>query len=113
MVKVATAIIFACFLHEGGHYLAARCFGTWLKFRFSWGWLRKIPIPRFTWTMPYMERRKQKIVALAGFGMEFLFILIFYTLLPSFALRYAAVAVLHLAAYRFYAGENSDFKWMR
>lgn len=107
------AVITAMFFHEGGHYLAARCFGKRLKFRFAWGWLAgKIPVPRFTWSMPILTRSKQRVIALSGFGMEFVFIPIFYALLPSFWPWYAAVAGLHLGLYRFYAGADSDFKWL-
>ena len=31
----------------------------------------------------------------------------------AFGLWYAGVAMAHLAAYRWYAGEDSDFRWFR
>lgn len=107
LISLAAALI----IHEAGHYIAALCFGRRLDFRFSWGKLfGKIPIPRFVWEMPEgLTDKQKKITALAGFGLEtaagvLLFALGFRELLP--------VAAAHLALYRFYAGEDNDFKWL-
>ena len=110
LLNFAIAGIAACFVHEGGHYLAALAFGRQLKFRFEWGRLfGVVPIPRWTWTMPYMDDWKQTFVALAGFSVEF-------------ACAGAAVALgwlwlllvasCHIIAYPAYAGEASDFNWL-
>ncbi len=40
-------------VHEGAHYLAALLMGSRLRFRFSWGRLGKIPVPRWIWAWPY------------------------------------------------------------
>ena len=95
-----------CFLtHEGGHYLAALCFGRRLRFRFAWG---RFYVPRFVWDMPHMERWKQRVVAVAGFWAE---------AFVAGALRgcgwpwMAGAFVVHLAAYPFYAGAASDWRW--
>lgn len=107
------AIIAAMAIHEGGHYLAARCFGKRLQFRFSWARLWKIPVPRFTWTMPYLIIKwKQKAIAVAGFGSELFCVPIFVAIFGDFGICYMGVVALHLILYRFYAGESSDFKWL-
>ena len=112
MIKLFAGVFMAMVLHEGGHYLAALFFGHKINFRFAWGFLWKIPIPRGVWTMPQIERQKQRIIALAGFGMEFAFIPIFYLFVPEFGAWYAVVAVIHAVMYRFYADEASDFNWI-
>lgn len=97
-----------CFaIHEGGHYLAALCFGKSIKFRFAWG---RFYVPRYIWNMPVMEYRKQRIVAAAGFGTEALV----SAILAAFGWPWMAVCfAVHFVAYPFYAGEASDFKWFR
>ena len=98
--------ILCIFFHEGGHYLASRCFGRRIKFRFSWG--NPIPVPRYVWNMPVMERGKQRIVAAAGFGA----VSIVAAILAALGWPWMAfVFVAHFVAYPFYAGEASDFKW--
>ena len=63
--------------------------------------------------MPYLaDRRKQTAIALGGFGAEVGFIPIFVGLAPGFGLIYIGVAATHLIAYRFYAGDVSDFRWL-
>ena len=37
MAELILAILLAFFVHEGGHWMAARLFGKRLKFRFAWG----------------------------------------------------------------------------
>ena len=107
--NIALAGIAACLTHEGGHYLAALAFGERLKFRFEWGKLFGIvPVPRWVWTMPDMAEWKQRVVAVAGFGTEFL------CAGAAGALGWLwllLVASVHIIAYSFYAGESSDFKW--
>jgi hypothetical protein len=115
MVCLILALLCACGVHEGGHYAVARLFGKRLKFSFAWGELWVLPIPRFTWGMPLFfanEGWKRKAVALAGFGAEFLAAPIFWALPGVFGVWYTAVSALHLLLYRFYAGEDSDFKWV-
>jgi hypothetical protein len=109
---VILAILFAGVIHEGGHYLAALRFGERLKFRFSWGWLWKIPVPRFIWKMPSIECWKQIHIALAGFVMEFAAIPAFFLGVSSFWRWYAAAVLLHFVLYPFYAGGDSDWKWL-
>lgn len=107
------ATLAACIIHEGGHYLAARFFGKRLKFCFAWG---RFGVPRFIWDMPIFyqcEMWKAKVIAAAGFGAEFLTAVVLLAAWHEFGLWYTGVAVAHLAAYRWYAGEASDFKWFR
>ena len=110
LINFISAGIAACIIHEGGHYVAALFFGERLKIRFEWGKLfGVVPVPRWTWTMPYMEAWKQRIVAVAGFGTEFLCAGICGALGWLWLLLVASV---HIIAYPFYAGESSDFKWL-
>jgi hypothetical protein len=62
--------------------------------------------------MPDIESWKQKVIALSGFGAEFWAALLIWSLGGEFRVHYAAVALLHFAAYPYYAGEESDFKWI-
>ena len=104
------ATIAACVTHEGGHYMAALCFGHRIKFWFEWGWrFGVVPVPRGVWGMPYMARWKQKVTALAGFGTEFACAAAAAALGWPWLLL---VAACHLIAYPFYAGESSDFQWL-
>lgn len=113
ILSVFFAVAAAMLLHEGGHYLAARCFGKHLKFRFEWGGIRKIPVPRFVWSMPYLSAKwKQKVVALAGFGLELFCIPLLVGLAGDFGILYMGVVAVHLIAYRFYAGDANDFRWL-
>jgi hypothetical protein len=113
LYRVLYAILSGFAIHEGGHYCAALGFGKRLKFSFAWGYIWKIPIPRWVWAMPYLaDPWKRKVIALAGFGAEFLAAPIFYALTADFWIWYLAFAVMHLALYRFYAGEDSDFRWV-
>ena len=118
LLLIPLVTITVCIIHEGGHYLAALILTKKkLRFRFSLGWLcGKLPVPRFIWTMPWTpDKWRRKVIALAGFGLELstaLVLLIIDPLNPCF-LFYAIAAVLHLLLYRLYAGEASDFKWLR
>lgn len=110
LLNIVLAGMAACLTHEGGHYLTARAFGRKLKFRFEWGRLFGIiPVPRWTWGMPYMAEWKQRAIALAGFGAEFACAGGAAALGWLWLLLAASV---HLLAYPFYAGEASDFKWL-
>ena len=117
LLNSALAGIVACITHEGGHYLAALLFGKHLKFKFSWGKLfNVIPVPRWIWRMPLWDGYdpnkscwKDKIVALAGFTMEFFIAGVAVVLGWLWLLLVASV---HIIAYPFYAGESSDFKWL-
>lgn len=112
MVLVLATLI-ACVIHEGGHYLAARFFGKRLKFRFEWG---RFGVPRFVWDMPHFfqcEMWRAKVIAAAGFGAELFAAVVLLAAWHEFGRWYAGVAVAHLIAYRWYAGETSDFKWFR
>lgn len=113
ILLILAAVSAAMVIHEGGHYLVARFFGKKLKFRFEWGRFQKIPIPRFTWIMPYLTAKwKQKAIALAGFGLELFCVPVFVALPEDFGVFYLGVVALHLIAYRFYAGDANDFSWL-
>lgn len=87
-------------IHELGHWLAARLFGSRLCFAFEWG---KYYVPRWTWRWPDVTTLQLKVICLAGFGLEF-------TILPFMPRAYQVAAVAHFIAYPFYAGETSDWK---
>ena len=89
-------------IHELGHYVAARLFGSRLSFTFEWG---KFYVPRWTWRWPDVTKSQLRIICLAGFGLEF-------AILPFMPCQYAAGVLIHFAAYPWYAGETSDFKGM-
>jgi len=56
ILDLAAAVFAAVLFHEGGHYVAALCFGHKIKFRFEWGKLfGVVPVPRGVWTMPYIS----------------------------------------------------------
>lgn len=110
LANLCVATICACLIHEGGHYLAALAFGKKLKFRFELGRLfGVVPVPRWVWDMPYMAEWKQRIVAVAGFGAEFLCAGVAVALGWLWLLLVASV---HVIVYPFYAGNSSDFKWL-
>ncbi len=113
LLMLVLAIVACLAVHEGGHFLLARVFGHTIAFRFEWGLLfGKFPVPRFIWDMPEMEKWKQQIVAVAGFGLEFIVGTALFLTGWDFAPIYGGVAAVHLIAYKFYAGEDSDFKWL-
>ena len=71
-------------------------------------------VPRFVWNMPYFfmgEGWKAKVIAAAGFVAELFAAVVLLAAWHEFGRWYAGVAVAHLVAYRWYAGEASDFKW--
>ena len=107
------SLCLACIIHEGGHYLAARFFGHKLRFCFAWG---RFGVPRFVWEMPHFfqcEMWKAKVIAAAGFGAELFAAVVLLAAWREFGFWYTCVAVAHLAAYRWYAGDVSDFRWFR
>ena len=108
---ILTSLVLAGVIHEFGHWFAAKLFGKSIKFRFGIGYLWFIPIPRGIWDMPELSRNKQRIIAMAGFGLEFLAAIPFYFLSSAFTHFYLLAACIHLIAYRYYAGESSDFKY--
>ena len=118
LILPLVVIVAAGVIHEGGHYLAALFLtGKKLRFRFSVGWLcyGKLPVPRFIWTMPWTpDVWRRKVIALSGFGLELLVSVVLMAVDPgsTFSRAYTLVALLHLALYKFYAGEASDFKWL-
>ena len=110
ILDILAAGFLAVFTHEGGHYLAALCFGEKLKFRFEWGRLfGVVPVPRGVWDMPVMASWKQRVTALAGFGTEFVCAAVATSCGWPWLLL---VAACHIIAYPFYAGDSSDFKWL-
>lgn len=105
IVDIIGALLLCFLSHEGGHFLAALCFGHRIRFRFAWG---KCYVPRYIWNMPQMERWKQRIVAAAGFCAEGA---VAGALCGGGWPWMAGAFVAHLAAYPFYAGTASDWKW--
>jgi hypothetical protein len=112
LIFLIGAALNAFVIHEGGHYATALCFGARIKFQLLWKRLWKISIPRGVWAMPDIARWKQCIIALAGFGTELLAVPVLFIFAPGFAVWYSVVAVAHFWAYPFYAGEDSDFRWV-
>lgn len=109
LLDIVFSVSMAALIHEMGHFFTALIYGQFIDFRFSRGWIWKIPIPRCTWEMPKSLTSIQKRrVAIAGFGAEFLVVPILYFLLPY----YPFITTLHLIVYPFYAGEMSDFQWL-
>lgn len=109
------AVCLAGIVHEFGHFLMAKLHGHTIRFRFARGTIPKLKIvvPRFIWYMPEgLSPFNKKLVALAGFGLEFLFTIPLWFFKP-FGAIYLTVAMLHLISYPFYAGENSDFQWLK
>jgi len=94
------SILLIPLVHELGHYLAARLFGSRLSFTFEWG---KFYVPRWTWRWPDVTPLQLKVICLAGFGMEL-------GIAPFMPLPYQVAAVIHFIAYPFYAADKSDWK---
>ena len=112
MAMLIAAIVAAFLLHKLGHYWAARFFGKRIRFRFEWG---RFGVPRLVWRMAHFyqcEMWKARVIAGAGFGTELFAAVVLLAAWREFGLWYAGVAVAHLAAYRWYAGEASDFRWL-
>lgn len=113
IMYIISAILLAFIAHEGGHYCASLFCGQKLHFRIE-GF-------RVVWTMPSVSPNRQRLIAQAGFGCEFLTGLILALLLgtegawvdKAYLVAYWTFAVLHFWAYPWYAkGKSTDFKWM-
>jgi len=115
LIYFLIAPIVACVIHEFGHWLMAKIFGEKIKFKFALGRLWYIPIPRWTWVMPWrLKGWRRRAVALAGFGLEVMAIALmpFIFVPKEFFFCYAVVAMLHVIAYPFYAGSANDFNYL-
>lgn len=107
------AVILAVVVHESGHWLCARAFGEKINFRFGWGLIGDIPVPRGLWTMPDIEPWKQRMIAAAGFVAEIAVgLVLLYEQIQPLASVYISFAVIHAILYKFYSGEASDYKWI-
>ena len=92
-------------VHEIGHSIAALLIGGRLNFEFTWGKLGPLKVPRWVWKWGSWTKAKTRFVCQAGFLLEL-------GLLPFMPWPYQAVAIIHFAAYPWYAGESTDFKGM-
>ena len=101
MFSLTLSIALAFAIHESAHYLTARLYGHKLVFRRQG--------IRYIWDMPEDTKQHQKLIALSGFGAEVIVAPLLY-LVGLWA--YPFVVVGHLVAYKFYAGEYSDWKWL-
>ena len=70
MLNFILSIVFAGLIHELGHYLTALTFGHHLVFRRQG--------IRFIWDMPEDTPQHQRLIALAGFGLEIMFCPLLY-----------------------------------
>ena len=100
MLNLILSVAIAGLIHELGHYLTALTFGHHLVFRRQG--------VRFVWDMPSDTTQRQRIIALAGFGLELMFCPLLYF---AGLTLYPWVVVAHLMAYPFYAGDYNDFRW--
>ena len=100
IVEILLSVAIAGLIHELGHYLTALALGHSLKFRRQ-GF-------RYIWDMPNDTPQHQRLIALAGFGLEIMFCPLLYF---AGLTLYPWVVAVHLMAYPFYAGEANDFKW--
>lgn len=120
MEQILLYIIFSgflcCFFHEFCHWSMAAIFDKNINFTLSFKYklFNVIPIPRGIWYMPEgLSRTKEKLIAGAGFGGEFLLILGLYFIEAPILKYYIVLAIIHFVAYFFYAGDASDFKWFK
>jgi hypothetical protein len=98
------SILVAGFIHELGHYLAAKLFGKTIVFRRQG--------VRFLWDMPEgLNAEQASVVALAGFSLEMLVALPLLIFFPLQGIIYQSVVDVHFVAYHFYAGDNNDFSF--
>lgn len=64
LITLVAAIVAAFLVHEAGHFLAGLCFGRVITFRFAWGSLFRIKVPRLIWDMPAgLTKRQMAIIA--------------------------------------------------
>lgn len=108
MLNLLLSIVLACLIHEAGHYVAARHYRHSIKYHFGWGYIWKVPVPRFVWYMPEDTEAHRQIMAIAGFGAELLAAPFLYYLGLTL---YPYVAIAHLLLYPLYAGTANDFRW--
>ena len=102
IVEILLSVAIAGLIHEMGHYLTAMFLGHTLEFRRQG--------IRWIWDMPEDTPQHQRLIALAGFGLEIMFCPLLY--LAGLTL-YPWVVAVHIVAYKFYAkGEYNDFKWL-
>ena len=101
-VESYLTVLLVPIVHEVGHFIVAKIFGQTLKFRFEWGKLGPIPIPRWTWKHPDVKEWQLKIICIAGFGLEL-------ALVPFMPLSYQVAAIAHFIIYPMYSGNNSDW----
>ena len=92
-------------VHELGHSIATLLIGGRLEFTFAWGKLGPLKVPRWTWKWGSWTKAQTRFICQAGFLLEL-------GLLPFMPWPYQAVAIIHFAAYPWYAGEVTDFKGM-
>lgn len=112
ILLILSSLVSAAIIHEFGHWLIAKIFGYSIKFRLEISYLWFIPILRGIWNMPDTTKTKQRIIALAGFTFEFLATFLFYFINNNLGITYLIVALIHLIAYKFYAGDKSDFNFI-
>ena len=92
-------------VHELAHWIAALLVGSRIRFKFDWGKLGPIKIPRWTWTWPEATKTQIRFICQAGFLAEI-------ALIPFMPWEYQAVALIHYALYPWYAGDSTDYKGM-
>lgn len=107
------AVFLAVFVHELGRWLVARVFGEKLSFSIGWGVIGEIPVPRGMWSMPNIDSWKQRVIAAAGFVSEIgLGVILWDMGAKPLVHVYIGFALIHLILYEFYAGNDSDIKWI-
>lgn len=107
LLILGIAALMPIVIHELGHFVAAFLFTQEkLSFRFEWGKLGFVPVPRWIWDFPKKANAEQKkAIAQAGFVFEIAAI----AFMPW---TYAVVTVVHFTLYPWYAGERNDFTWL-
>ena len=110
------AIIAAVLVHDLAHTIVCKYYtGRFLTFYFKFGYLfDTIPIPRFVWYMPKVEYYKQENIALVGFDVEMLLLLVsfFIPTQTMFLELYRIVVIIHRLAYPYYCGEFNELKYL-
>ena len=67
----------------------------------------------FVWDMPDVEEWKQKIIAISGFGTQFLAVPIFYAWDGLYGIVYALSAALRFCIYPWcMSARHNDFRWL-
>lgn len=101
-IEIYLTVLLIPIIHEAGHFIVAKIFGQTLNFKFEWGKLGPIPIPRWTWNHPNVKEWQLKVICAAGFGLELV-------LIPFMPFPYQVAAIAHFATYPMYAGDKSDW----